>query len=217
MRHNVLHIIADDLRPDLPPYNHGEVYAPHLTSLARRGVTFARAYCQIAVCSPSRMSIFTGRRPEQTGVFNFLNHARQADCGPALRDVSFVGVAGFSNLSAAPLTWREGGAAQCCTLCTAENACDAWTYQRASDDWHLPGDGNCNLFSANVEDGHGDEDQDGVTQALPRNALLARRGAPVPALGAVSGRRGDATMQAKLTTLPQAFRLAGYRRKKKEH
>jgi arylsulfatase A-like enzyme len=71
-RYNILHIISDDLRPDLPQYNHDEVYAPNLKKLASVGVTFTRAYCQIAVCSPSRMSFLSGRRPESTNGGNAL-------------------------------------------------------------------------------------------------------------------------------------------------
>jgi hypothetical protein len=37
---------------------------------------FENAYCQISVCSPSRLSFMTGRRPDHAGMYNFINHFR---------------------------------------------------------------------------------------------------------------------------------------------
>lgn len=52
---NLLYITVDDMRPQLPgSFGHDDVHAPAVASLAARGTTFARAYCQEAVCSPSR-------------------------------------------------------------------------------------------------------------------------------------------------------------------
>jgi iduronate 2-sulfatase len=45
--------------------------------LAKAGTVFEHAYCQIAVCSPSRMSFLSGRRPGTSGIYNFKNHIRQ--------------------------------------------------------------------------------------------------------------------------------------------
>lgn len=79
---NVLYIVYDDLRPDLSMYNATYMAGktPRLQELADTGVTFERAYCQQSVCSPSRMSFTTGRRPNTTATWNFLNHFRQAEC-----------------------------------------------------------------------------------------------------------------------------------------
>ena len=52
----------------------------HPRRLADTGLTFERAYCQEAVCSPSRNSFSTGRRPNSTKVWNFINHFRNAEC-----------------------------------------------------------------------------------------------------------------------------------------
>lgn len=78
---NILYIVVDDLRPELPPYGHAYVHAPNIEGLAHESTTFYRAYCQQAVCSPSRMSFLSGRRPDHTRTYNFINHFRQADCG----------------------------------------------------------------------------------------------------------------------------------------
>src|SRR3546814_2323710 len=46
--------------------------------LARMGVVFNRAYCQQAVCAPSRASVLTGRRPDATKVWDLKTHFRTA-------------------------------------------------------------------------------------------------------------------------------------------
>eukprot|EP01079_Euglenida_sp_SAG-EU17-18_P009087 gene9087-1633_t len=74
---NVLYLVFDDLRPELSFYGRA-VHSPHLQKLADSGTVFERAYTQIAVCAPSRMSFTTGRRPNSTQAINFINHFRQA-------------------------------------------------------------------------------------------------------------------------------------------
>lgn len=67
-RPNVLLIIADDLNCAIGPYGDDSAVTPHLDSLAARGLVFERAYCQQAVCNPSRSSFLTGLRPGTVGV-----------------------------------------------------------------------------------------------------------------------------------------------------
>lgn len=67
-RPNVLFIAIDDLRPELGCYGSDIVVSPHLDQLAKEGLRFDRAYCQQAICGPSRASIMTGLRPDSNGV-----------------------------------------------------------------------------------------------------------------------------------------------------
>jgi len=74
---NVLFIAVDDLRPELGCYGNRIVRSPHIDRLAASGLTFNRAYCQQAVCSPSRTSLMTGRRPDTTMVYDLKTHFRK--------------------------------------------------------------------------------------------------------------------------------------------
>ena len=76
-RLNVLFIAADDLRADLRCMGNEEVLTPHLDALAARGRLFTRAYCQQAVCNPSRASLMTGRRPDTLKIWDLPTHFRE--------------------------------------------------------------------------------------------------------------------------------------------
>jgi iduronate 2-sulfatase len=67
-RPNVLLIMADDLRDFGGAFTKEVVKTPNLDRLRARGTTFERAYVQYPVCNPSRCSMMTGLRVEQTGI-----------------------------------------------------------------------------------------------------------------------------------------------------
>ena len=75
---NVLFIAVDDLRPELGCYGNTVIKTPNFDRLAQRGMVFNRAYCQQSICSPSRASIMTGKRPDATRVWDLETHFRAA-------------------------------------------------------------------------------------------------------------------------------------------
>ena len=75
---NILFIAVDDLRPELGCYGKDYIKSPNIDRLARAGLVFNRAYCQQAVCSPTRSSLMTGTRPDTTRVWDLVTHFRRA-------------------------------------------------------------------------------------------------------------------------------------------
>ena len=83
-RKNVLFITIDDLRPQLGAYEGPDFPAPvsptmitpNIDRLAGRSLLMKRAHVQQAICSPSRTSILTGRRPDTTHVLDLQTYWR---------------------------------------------------------------------------------------------------------------------------------------------
>ena len=49
-KRNVLHIIVDDLRPEIGAYGLPNRHTPNMDKIASNGTVFTKAYCQQAVC-----------------------------------------------------------------------------------------------------------------------------------------------------------------------
>ena len=77
---NVLFISVDDLRPEIGAYDSSIAHTPFIDQLASEGLQFDKAYCQQAICGPSRASVLTGIRPETSGIFH--NYIKFRDVNP---------------------------------------------------------------------------------------------------------------------------------------
>ncbi|MXV92386.1 MAG: sulfatase [Chloroflexi bacterium] len=87
---NVLFIAVDDLRAALGCYGDEVAITPHIDRLAARGTVFKRAYCQQAVCNPSRASLMTGLRPDTIKVWDLKSRFRH-ELPAALADLPQYG------------------------------------------------------------------------------------------------------------------------------
>ena len=73
---NILFLVADDMRPNLGVYEDSNseifkqppMYTPNLDALASKSLLFENAYDVLPLCSPSRTSTLTGRRPDTTKI-----------------------------------------------------------------------------------------------------------------------------------------------------
>lgn len=77
-RMNVLLICVDDLKPLLGCYGDPLAKTPSIDRLASSGMLFRNAYCNQAVCAPSRNSLLTGFRPQTLGIYDLGTHFRKA-------------------------------------------------------------------------------------------------------------------------------------------
>ncbi len=76
-RPNVLFIAVDDLKPVLNCFGEKQIKSPNIDRIAAAGTVFANCYCQQAVCSPSRVSLLTGMRPDATGIYDLHTYFRK--------------------------------------------------------------------------------------------------------------------------------------------
>ncbi|MDW7694741.1 sulfatase [Flammeovirgaceae bacterium SG7u.111] len=74
---NVLFIAVDDLRTELNCYGSTHMKTPNFDRLANMSTLFEQAYCQQAVCAPSRNSLMTGMRPDALGIYDLYTYFRK--------------------------------------------------------------------------------------------------------------------------------------------
>ncbi len=86
-RPNILLILADDLGwSDTTLHGTTSLYeTPHIERLAKRGMTFPRAYAASPLCSPTRASILTGLNPARIGITAPVCHTKTVRLKARLR------------------------------------------------------------------------------------------------------------------------------------
>lgn len=75
-RPNVLLILVDDLKPALGCYGDATALTPHIDALAAKGIRFDLAYCNQAVCAPSRFTLMLGSHSTATGLYGLGSQLR---------------------------------------------------------------------------------------------------------------------------------------------
>lgn len=90
---NIIFILADDLGwSDCTLYGNTKLYqTPNLERLAKRGVTFTRAYSASPLCSPTRSSILTGQTPARTGITAPVCHGPEEKLEPGVKENAGTG------------------------------------------------------------------------------------------------------------------------------
>ena len=76
-RPNVLLILVDDLKPALGCYGDSIAKTPNIDALAGQGMRFDLAYCNQAVCAPSRFTLMLGSHSTSTGLYGLGSQLRQ--------------------------------------------------------------------------------------------------------------------------------------------
>ncbi len=85
-RFNFVIIMTDEERfPQHWPQGWADQNLPNRKRLADHGLTFNRAFCNSAMCSPSRATFFTGLFPDQHGVTNTLQTGEDFTSQPTLQ------------------------------------------------------------------------------------------------------------------------------------
>ena len=73
---NVVFIAVDDLKPTIRSFGENFAVTPKMAMLARKSSVFLNAHTQQAICSPSRISLLTGLRPDKTQVYDLKTKMR---------------------------------------------------------------------------------------------------------------------------------------------
>ncbi|MCA9033708.1 MAG: sulfatase-like hydrolase/transferase [Planctomycetaceae bacterium] len=76
-RPNVLMILVDDLKPAIGAYGDSTAITPNLNQLTQRGLRFDLAFCNQAVCAPSRFTLMLGSHSTSTGLYGLGSQLRE--------------------------------------------------------------------------------------------------------------------------------------------
>ena len=74
--YNIVFIAVDDLKPTIKSFGDAIAITPNIDFLARKSTLFLNNHTQQAVCSPSRVSLLTGKRPDYTKVYDLKTKMR---------------------------------------------------------------------------------------------------------------------------------------------
>ena len=74
---NVLMILVDDLKPVIGCYGNAMAKTPNIDALAGQGMRFDLAYCNQAVCAPSRFTLMLGSHSTSTGLYGLGSQLRE--------------------------------------------------------------------------------------------------------------------------------------------
>ena len=74
--YNIVFIAVDDLKPSIRSYGDAVAITPNLDFLSRKSTLFLNNHTQQAICSPSRISLLTGKRPDYTKVYDLNTKMR---------------------------------------------------------------------------------------------------------------------------------------------
>ena len=74
---NVLLLLVDDLKPVMGCHGDPLAKTPHMDKLSARGMRFDLAYCNQAVCAPSRFTLMLGSHSTSTGLYGLGSHLRK--------------------------------------------------------------------------------------------------------------------------------------------
>ncbi len=64
---NIVLLYVDDLRPEINCYGKSKLITPNIDRLAERSLVFNKAYCQVPICMPSRVSTLSGMYARHRG------------------------------------------------------------------------------------------------------------------------------------------------------
>ena len=106
---NILLIMIDDLNTQVGCFD-GPAITPNIDKLAGSGVKFTNAYSACPSCNPSRVSMMTGQRPENNGVFSNSQHFRETSPAKSLTTLpQLLKANGYHTVSAGKIFHNRRG------------------------------------------------------------------------------------------------------------
>ncbi|VGO18012.1 sulfatase family protein [Pontiella sulfatireligans] len=109
-RPNIILMVADDMGyGEIATYGGSELLTPNMSKLARSGMQFNQFYSAGSVCTPSRISILTGRYPHRFGINNSI-FKDDGGCLPDAESTTIAELLSKAGYSTAHMgKWHLGG------------------------------------------------------------------------------------------------------------